>query len=155
MSTHERTTGSCEWYTPPWLFEAMGIAFDLDPCDRLGRTPAANHFGSHGLEKEWYGTVWLNPPYGAKRYDIVPWLEKFCEHGDGVAIVPNRTATKWWQDVAHSSELLIFIEGKVKFLRPDGTEGKSPGYGNVLVAIGNCADRLFYSDVAGGRGWIS
>ncbi len=21
-----------EWYTPPWLFEALGVTFDLDPC---------------------------------------------------------------------------------------------------------------------------
>ncbi len=21
-----------EWYTPSWLFEALGVDFDLDPC---------------------------------------------------------------------------------------------------------------------------
>lgn len=29
--THE-TAGSPEWYTPPEIFAALGLTFDLDPC---------------------------------------------------------------------------------------------------------------------------
>jgi len=87
------------------------------------------------LLRKFWGSVWLNPPFGA-RNGIVPWLAKLAEHGDGLALVPNRTGADWWQDFAQRADGLLFIRGKVKFLRPDGTEGESPGYGNVLMAFG-------------------
>ena len=33
MAEHEPSLGgSDEWYTPPDIFEALGLRFDLDPC---------------------------------------------------------------------------------------------------------------------------
>src|SRR5262249_362064 len=33
MSEHEQAVGlSDDWYTPPKIFRALGLAFDLDPC---------------------------------------------------------------------------------------------------------------------------
>jgi hypothetical protein len=30
---------SVEWYTPPEIFEALGLTFDLDPCAPPGGLP--------------------------------------------------------------------------------------------------------------------
>jgi hypothetical protein len=31
--THESQNNvSVEWYTPPWVFQKLGVEFDLDPC---------------------------------------------------------------------------------------------------------------------------
>ena len=33
MAEHEPSVGAtCEWFTPPEIFEALGLEFDLDPC---------------------------------------------------------------------------------------------------------------------------
>ncbi len=139
MADHERQSQTDEWYTPAWIFEALGVQFDLDPCAALADHPAndwcTNRLGICGLREQWNGSVWLNPPFGG-RNGIRPWLEKLIEHGDGIAIVPNRTATDWFQDAAEHADCVLFVRGKVKFLRPDGSEGRSPGYGNVLLAYG-------------------
>lgn len=41
----ESKPGSDEWYTPPGLFDSMGVRFDLDPCG-VPNTPAAAHCAS-------------------------------------------------------------------------------------------------------------
>lgn len=138
MAGHESISKSDEWYTPTWLFKALGIYFDLDPCC-ADNSPAehwcTNREYTDGLGIEWSGSVWLNPPFGG-RNGIRSWLQKLAEHGSGIALVPNRTGADWWQDYAQDSSSMLFVRGKIKFLRPDGTEGKSPGYGNVLMAWG-------------------
>lgn len=61
-----------EWFTPARYVEAarevMG-GIDLDPasCELANRTVKARHYYTqkeNGLSKDWYGNVWLNPPYG-------------------------------------------------------------------------------------------
>lgn len=51
--------------------------------------------------------------------------------------MPNRTATDWFQDFAKLANGLLFLRGKIQFLRPDGSIATSPGYGNVFMAFGN------------------
>lgn len=149
MATHERTEGVDNWYTPQWIMDKFTHVFRLDPCAGKGDFVSAfNRYYENGLEKEWEGSVWLNPPFGEKRLQIVPWLEKFIAHGNGIAIVPNRTATDWWQEWAAGCDYLVFLKGKVKFIQ-EGQEGTSPGYGNVLGAIGGCSKILKMAEFEG------
>lgn len=140
MSAHEATSKTDEWYTPAWIFEAMGVRFDLDvasPDNRIvpADTWCADSLGRGSLERTWRGFVWMNPPFGG-RNGYRPWAKKFIAHGNGVALAPNRTGAPWWQEFARECDSLLFVTPKIKFLRPDGSEGKSPGYGSVLMAIG-------------------
>ena len=139
MASHETTSQSDEWYTPEWIFEALDVHFDLDPCNAMMNNPASRwcykSLTKSGLEHAWSGIVWLNPPFGA-RNEIRGWLSKMYSHGSGIAIVPNRTGADWWQDSAQEADALLFVRGKIRFLRPDGSEGSSPGYGNVMMAFG-------------------
>lgn len=75
-----------------------------------------------------------NPPFGG-RNGLEPWLEKFFEHGNGIALTPDRTSAPWFQKWAPLAMSLLFLP-KVRFLRPDGTEGKSPSTGTALWAAG-------------------
>ena len=139
MGYWEKAGVSNEWYTPAYIFDALQITFDLDVAapycaDKL-HVPARNYFYQHGLEKEWFGLVWMNPPFGG-RNGIVPWLDKFFNHGNGIALTPDRTSTDWWQNAARRADRTIFIWGKVKFERPDGSVGKSPSNGTTLFAVG-------------------
>lgn len=140
---HEATVGrSVEWYTPPWVFDALGVGFDLDPASPVGGLPwiPATHQLSavdDGLRQEWHGRVWLNPPYGP---GIERWLGKLAEHGDGMALVFNRSDTRWWQRVVPRATAICFMSGRLRFVRSDGVEGGHPGAPSVLIAFGlSCA----------------
>lgn len=145
MAEHEPSVGaSDEWYTPLEIFEALNLKFDLDPCSPgPGHwVPAAKIYTQEddGLAQKWEGLVFMNPPFGG-RNGHVPWLAKFLAHGNGIAIVRAYTSAKWFHDYAFSANSILFPRGKTKFVRPDGSIGKSPGHGVVLLGMGEDAAR--------------
>jgi hypothetical protein len=140
MGVHEQCLGaSDEWYTPPYVFEAMAARFDLDVASPgqhvVPWIPAPRCLVSDSLTLPWQGFVWMNPPFGG-RNGLLPWLTKFFQHDDGVALVPDRTSAPWWQDFAPKADAALFVRGKIKFLRPDGSTGNSPAQGTTLLALG-------------------
>ena len=143
MAEHEPSIGaSDDWFTPPEIFTALGLTFDLDPC-----SPGAGHWvpainiytkEDDGLTSRWPAnfSIFCNPPFGG-RHGHVPWLLKFLDHGNGIAIVRAYTSAGWFHDhVWPRAESLLFPRGKTKFIRPDGSIGKSPGHGIVLIGMG-------------------
>ena len=140
---HEPTIGaSDDWYTPADMLEAIGETFDLDPCaPEHGRAyysvKAAKEYTTEhdGLAQPWDGFVFMNPPFGG-RNGYVPWLEKFLAHGNGIAIVRAYTSSAWFHDHAVKADVMCFPRGKTKFVRPDGSIGKAPGSGIVLLGVG-------------------
>jgi hypothetical protein len=135
-----------DWFTPYPIFSAIGLEFDEDPA-HPGRdnphcvVPARRIYtkADDGLRQPWHGLVWLNPPFGGRRGQV-PWVRKFFDHGNGIALVAARTSADWFHDVVvPNAELLCFPNGKTKFVRPDGSIGKEPGTGVVLIAAGRIA----------------
>lgn len=141
MSEWEPCVGATdEWYTPRYIFDALGANFDLDVSAPIGgprHVPASAYLTAedNGLARPWYGTVWMNPPFGG-RNGLVPWLDRFFDHGDGIALTPDRTSAPWWQEANRKADATLFVAGKIKFERPDGSTGKSPGSGTTLFAAG-------------------
>jgi hypothetical protein len=120
---HATTPGSVEWYTPPAVFDALGLEFDLDPAAPPGGVPwvpAARSYceADDGLTQPWEGRVWLNPPYGAH---TAAWVRRLAAHGDGIALVFARTDTAWFHDVAMSVHALCLVRGRLTFV-PAGPE---------------------------------
>lgn len=152
--THESTVNeSIEWYTPPNIFEALGLEFDLDPCSPgQGKSfvPARRVLTAEddGLATPWGDpsstTVFMNPPYGAL---TAPFMRKFAEHGNGIALVFARTDTRWFQETVGTADVLCFISGRVRFYKGSTTQqGGSPGAGSVLIAYGKkSADAVLQS----------
>lgn len=142
--THETTYNeSVEWYTPPSIFDALGLRFDLDVAspgaDAVPWVPADRHltFEDSGLLQPWRGRVWCNPPYGN---ETAIWVEKFCQHGNGVMLVFARTDVGWFQKHARRADVICFVRGRVKFVRADGFSGGGSGAGSMLIAFGTeCA----------------
>lgn len=157
MSTWEPSLGATdEWYTPAYIFDALGETFDLDvaaPTEGPLHIPAQTYLSPDlsGLTQAWRGFVWMNPPFGG-RNGLVPWLDRFFSHGDGIALTPDRTSAPWWQDANRKADATLFIAGKVKFIRPDGSEGRSPGTGTTLFAAGERARRALHRAQAAGLG---
>jgi hypothetical protein len=140
MSLHEQPGKTDEWYTPPYVFQALGAEFDLDVA-HPGRhvvdwVPATRVLASGSLSFPWYGFVWMNPPFGG-RNGLIPWLEKFFRHGNGIALTPDRTSCPWWQEAVQRADATLFVSGKIKFIGADGVPGKSPAQGTTLLAAGS------------------
>lgn len=135
MSYWEASGRSDEWFTPPAVFDALGCQFDLDVAAGVGsNVPCSGAIFSNSLTEAWRGFIWMNPPFGG-RNALEPWLTKFIVHGNGIALTPDRTSAPWFQDALPHMEAVLFTR-KIRFLRPDGTEGKSPSNGTALMAIG-------------------
>lgn len=129
--------GTVVWLTPPNIIEALG-PFDLDPCSPEVRPfeTASRYYTEKddGLAQPWSGRVWMNPPYGP---GMDRWLEKLAAHGDGLTLIFARTETRAFFDhVWDKADALLFIKGRLKFHRPDGTIGLAAAAPSVLIAYG-------------------
>lgn len=159
MALHEQATGATdEWYTPPHVFEAMAVRFDLDVShpglDVVDWIPADRIIEAGSLSRDWSGFVWMNAPFGG-RNGLLPWLEKFFQHGNGVALVPDRTSAPWWQAYARRADLLLFVSPKLKFIGRDGKLGASPAQGTTLMAVGERGRHALENATRAGLGLLS
>jgi len=136
LDVDDTTFTSDDYYSPQWLFDIMGIEFDLDPCAPVGGVPwipARRHFtiADDGLAQPWHGRVWLNPPYS----NTAPWVDRFINHGDGVCIVPHSRA-RWHARLWASSAVLVNVHvGETMFQFHRASDGAAVNvYMPVVVA---------------------
>jgi len=139
MGSHESARMKTdEWLTPPEILKELG-EFDLDPCSPIHRPwdTAKVHYTieDDGLSKEWFGRVWLNPPYGNM---AAKWLDKLAVHGNGIALIFARTETKMFFDhVWDKADALLFFRGRLFFHHVTGEKAsQNAGAPSVLVAYG-------------------
>lgn len=138
---------SVEWYTPAWIFDDLGLAFDLDPAsphDMETAVPASTKFTifDDGLKKPWFGRVWMNPPYGP---DTKLWVRRMVEHNNGIALVFSRTDAIWCQEAMKAASAMLFMAGRIEFVPGRENQHKKSrcGAGTVLFAFGlECANAL-------------
>jgi hypothetical protein len=163
MAEHELSVGlSSDWLTPKPIFDGLKLTFDLDPAhpgweNSYCVVPTRRIFtvDDDGLRQPWSGTLWLNPPFGGRRGQV-PWLKRFFAHADGIALVAARTSADWFhQVVVPNAQTLLFPNGKTKFVRPgDGSVGKEPGTGVVLIGMGETANAALEQSGLGFFVWV-
>lgn len=142
FSHESQRSKTVEWYTPKWIFDALGMQFDLDPAAPPGGVrwiPAHNHYSmkENGLLQQWGVVVWLNPPYGK---ETSRWLVRMHTHRNGVALVFARTDCTWFHDYVAKADAILFLKGRVKFVDSDNKTGNSgAGAGSMLVGWGDSA----------------
>lgn len=151
-SHHSAMMKSDTYLTPPLIVEALG-PFDLDPCtpDVMPWKTAANRFTKKedGLIQNWFGRVWLNPPYGRQ---AVKWTRKLSEHGNGIALLLARTETAdWFETIWPKADSILFMKGRIYFHDQDGKRlPANCGAAPVLVAYGrNNTESLIISKIPG------
>lgn len=148
------------WATPQDLFDRLHAKhqFTLDACASPENAKCAAYFTEEidGLQQNWTGTVWMNPPYGRT---IGAWTKKAYESSIAgatvVCLVPARTDTAWWHDYAMKGEI-EFLRGRLKF---GGHKNNAPFPSAVVVfrppgvvPIGgcpHCGSDLLWSDDRG------
>lgn len=107
------------WSTPQAFFDKLNDVhnFTLDVCATKENAKCDRFFtvDDDGLEQDWDGVCWMNPPYGRQ---IGKWLQKayeaYLEGATVVCLVPSRTDTRWWHDFAMKGDI-EFIKGRLKF----------------------------------------
>ena len=108
------------WATPDDLFQKLNkyFKFDLDVCANKLNAKCKLYFteDDNGLQKDWLGTCFMNPPYGR---GISEWVKKAyntsIEQGNTiVCLLPARCDTRWWHDYCVHGEI-TFIKGRLKF----------------------------------------
>ena len=132
-----------EWYTPAYIFNALNLEFDLDPCSPGADkclVPAKNHImlPDNGLTSDWNKSlVFCNPPYGTYTAD---WMRKCADNNNSIALVFARTSTKWFKEIYKSVDVICFISSRVKFISGEtGQPAGSPGADSMLIGWGSTA----------------
>ena len=114
-----------DWKTPNAVYQVLDaeFSFDFDPC------PVNPTFD--GLNIEWGGCNYVNPPYGR---EIPKWIEKgFEEWKKGktvVFLIPSRTDTRWWHDYCMKASEIRFIKGRLHF---DDQESPAPFPSAIVI----------------------
>lgn len=140
-------SGNNEWYTPSEYVEAarkvLGV-IELDPAS----SPEANQVvkakvyytvNDDGLQFDWRGKVWMNPPYASGLIDR--FATKIVFHyenkdiTEAIILVNNATETGWFNEIINASSAVIFPKSRVRFWKPDGELG-APLQGQAIMYLG-------------------
>lgn len=142
------TSDDC--YTPRWVFDAMGLRFDLDVAAPPGgpwHVPCERYYTAEddGLTQPWEGLVWCNPPYSA----MGAWITRYRAH-DRIALMGFvQSETRWVPEAFAAADAVAFVS--CDFARPDG--GKYRWRHQVFVAFRGVgtepAERLAAADPYG------
>jgi hypothetical protein len=148
-------SGEYERHTPkPYIKLArkvFGGRIDLDPAssEAAQRNVRASRYFTiveDGLKQDWYGHVWLNPPY---HRDLVgSFVEKLVrEYTSGrvraaILLVNNITDTEWFDAVVRSCASICFTHGRIQFLLPNGQQMDTPPTGQMFAYFGQYVDRF-------------
>jgi DNA N-6-adenine-methyltransferase (Dam) len=141
---------SVEWYTPARYIEAVReclgeIALDPASCAEANKVVRAKQFWTKKdkpLERDWFGPMFLNPPYGTDNGDSVAGM--FCTKAlaeydtgnitEGIILV-NSLHSQAWQAPLYSQPI-CFVDHRIKFVSGNGEENKNPTMSNIFVYLG-------------------
>ncbi len=131
MKTDDRK----DWRTPSWLFELLDQEFDFcldaSASSRDHKTPNYLDEDLDGLSVQWWGRVFVNPPYGR---ELDAWMRKaYLASRAGavvVALVPSRTDVAWWHDYVSRASEIRFVRGRLGF---NDSRGRAPFPSVVIV----------------------
>lgn len=140
-------TGENEWYTPPEYIKSVRSVMgniDLDPATSEAAQKiiqAKNYYTKevNGLEQEWEGRVWLNPPYSQPL--IMQFVEKLVEEiqtgnvFEAIMLTHNHTDTKWFHLGESLCELICFTKGRINYIGVNG-EVAAPTQGAAFFYFG-------------------
>ena len=147
------SSGQHDWQTPPELLERLYTVFrfDLDPCSptadkRRAPVKAKVHYtaADDGLSLPWFGTVFINPPYGRELRHWVAKGRNEVAQGNAqlvIALIPARTDTTWWHESIAGQAEVLFLRGRLSF----GCSGQSAPFPSAIVVwsrAGNVMETL-------------
>lgn len=102
------TSDDC--YTPRWVFDAMGLHFDLDVAAPPGgpwHVPCERYYTAEddGLAHPWDGLIWCNPPFSKFR----SWAERWSRTPHGVLMGAVQPENRFPVIAFDGAEAVAFI----------------------------------------------
>lgn len=142
-------SGNNEWYTPQCYLDSARLSMgsiDVDPASNdiaQQKVQATTYYTAetNGLDKDWSGNLWMNPPYSAsliKQFTsnlVQEVLSGNTKHF--VVLVNNATETGWFKELLSVSDALCLVNKRIKFLDITGNPVNSPLQGQVILYGGN------------------
>jgi len=137
---------SDDYYTPAWIFDRLGLTFDLDVAAPPGGAhwvPAARYFTveDDGLSQPWEGRVWMNPPYSR----VTPWVDRFVAHRDGICLVPF-ARSRWLNVLWDEADALVVPANVGSFSFANDATMRYPVYLAAFGAV--CVEAVTHLGVA-------
>ena len=141
----EDVLDSDAWYTPSWVFEGMGLTFDLDvaaPADMPSWIPAKQRYtvSDDGLAMPWFGLVWCNPPYSAP----TAWCRKWATHPDGCILIRADLSTGGPFAAFSAASTLYVAAKRLQFVSGAGAKSGAVYFSTVILGRGSCADAALH-----------
>lgn len=140
-----------DWGTPAHIFgtvrnDGFNGVIDLDPATWPSNPTGARVFYTKeddGLKYAWPAVrIFCNPPYSA--------LERFIDHAIAAEragariylLVPVRTDAAYHHRLIAAATDVLFLRGRVKFVRQDGSAPGSAAFASMIVGLGISTRRL-------------
>jgi len=140
-------TGDQESYTPEKYIKSARVvmgSIQLDPAsnDMANETVNAAIFYTKeddGLEREWSGNIFLNPPYSQP--EIKQFINKLLDtvsrkpEVQAILLTNNNTDTSWFHNAAMECAAICLTRGRINFNKPDGSVSQ-PTNGQTFFYFG-------------------
>lgn len=138
-------SGNFEYYTPKEFADAArlvmgGITLDPASSETANRRIRADYyFDHHGLDKTWFGSVWMNHPFN--RVNNPLWINKLVnswnagEIDEACCITFAATSETWFRPLLSFKQ--CFIHGRTNYYLPDGTKKTGVTKGSVITYLGD------------------
>ena len=146
-------SGNFEYHTPIEYPDAARLVMGgitLDPASSMTanyKVKADYYFNDSGLDKTWWGNVWMNHPFSRANNPL--WVNKLVssyEDGDierACCITFAATSEIWFRPLL--GYLQCFIHGRTNYYLPDGTKKKGVTKGSVITYLGD--DEKSFKDI--------
>jgi hypothetical protein len=153
-------SGDYEWYTPPEIIafvRRMYGVIQLDPAssEQANKTVQAVRFYSeNGLDKPWYGDVWMNHPFSRKNNPL--WINKAVEEYVAgrarqlTCITYASTSEGWFQPLTEFPQ--CYLVPRTNYYLPDGTKKRGVTKGSVVTYMG--PEEELFRICFSGMGWF-
>lgn len=128
---------SDDWYTPRWVFDGLGLTFDLDvaaPDGGAPNVPARAFYcvADDGLLAPWHGVVWCNPPYSAP----TTWCRKWATHPDGCLLIRADLSTAGPFAAWSAADACWVPPKRLQFESGAGRSSGAVNFSTILLARG-------------------
>lgn len=147
-----------EWYTPGYIIESVRKVLgtiDLDPASNAKANEivkATKYYTqeTNGYDKEWFGNIFLNPPYGTVKgkSSAALWLQKLIDSYlarnvlQAISIV-NAVHDKKWFAMVYDHPLVI-TSGPLSFIQGNPNSNYSRNiYSSAITYLGPNVDAFY------------
>jgi hypothetical protein len=98
----------------------------------------------NGLDQEWLGNVWVNPPYGRS---VEMWLNKAINGYrdrkiNACIMLLNRTGAAWYKKSIKQVTAICEVYRRIAFLDENGNLQSSPRYYNDFLYLGTQPEKF-------------